>query len=298
MSLDLNNYRAAISALNLFENGLIEFKNVHELLALFSGDKKVVRLVLTRDQAKKVSCAMTQHSPNIYHGSSQYVLREIFASSRWDSFHARLFKAAEDGDDLRAHFFGEERYVDSAIEAEDDVADAITLGALLGIPSCCAKKYQSSLNMSGQWMQSYMQSTTPISIVDAAVNRFSSLVGYQMGFHNDYFPCSVNCEKTLQICFANKERLLQLGFDELVELANSNTKGIAISYHDHVFYKTGVGFYGRLMTGQKLLTSGFTALTPGAPELPPFFTYSNPIIKASKLASVRLCSEISVCCFE
>lgn len=298
MSLNLSNHRAAISTLQLFENGLIEFKNVHEFLALFSDEKKVVRLVLTRDQAKKVSRTITQHLPNICHGSSQYVLREVFKSSRWDSFHARCFKAIEEKGDLRAHFFGDARFVDLAIEAEDDVADAIKLGALLGIPSCCAKKYHSSLNMSGRWMQSYMRSKTPVSIADATVNRFSGLVGYQMGFHNDYFPCSVDCEKTFQICTTNRERLLQYGFDELVELANSNTTGVAISYHDHVFYNIGVGFYGRLITGQKLLTSGFTALTPGAPELPPFLTYRKPIIKASTHASGRLHSEISVCCFE
>lgn len=298
MSLDLNNHRAAISTLSLFENGFIEFKNVLEFLALFSNDKKVVRLVLTREQAQKVSQTITQHSPNICYGSSQYVLHEVFKSSKWDSFHKRCFKAEEEEGDLRAYFFGEARFVDLAIEAEDDVADAITLGALFGIPDCCARKYDSSLDASGQWMKSYMGSETPISVVDATVNRFSSIVGSQIGFHNDYFPCGVDCEKTFQICAANRERLLQYGFDELAKLANANAVGVAISYHDHVFYKTGVGFYNRLMAGQKLLTSGFMALTPSAPELPSFFTYSKPAIKASTLASGELYSEISVCCFE
>ena len=297
VNLDLKNLRAALSTLYLFENGLVEFKNVLEFLALFSGDKKVVRLVLTRAQAQEVGRTLAQYSPNISQGSSRYVLHETFRSSKWDSFHERCFKAVEEYGDLRAHFFGEERFVALAIEAEDDVADAITLGALFGIPECCAKKYQSSLNMSGRWMQSYMQSKKPVSIVDATVNRFSSIVGYQMGFHNDYFPCSFDCEKTLKICAANRKRLMQYGFDELVDLINANTIGIAISYHDHVFYKTGAGFYNQFMTGQKLLTSGFTALTTGAPELPTLLTYSEPTIQTNTLASGRSHSGISMCWF-
>ena len=44
------------------------------------------------------------HFPEIDHGSSQYVLEEVFRSSQWDSFHERRYKAVEEDGDVRAHF--------------------------------------------------------------------------------------------------------------------------------------------------------------------------------------------------
>lgn len=298
MILDLDKQLASMTFLNLYENGLIEFKNVVEFLALLSGDKKVVRLVLTRGQAREVGRALAQYCPNIGQGSSQYVLQEVFKSSQWDSFHERRIKATKEEGDVSAYFFGETRFVALAIEAEDDAADAMTLGALFGIPECCARAYHESLNASGRWMQGYVRSSKSVSIADATANRFSSVVGHQMGFHNDYFPCGFDCDETLQISRANRERLLYYGFDVLVEVADANSTGIAISLGDHVFYETGVGFHKKLMSGYKVLTSGFIALTPDAPVLPPSFTYLDSKIQIGPLAVGSSPVELSVCCFE
>lgn len=289
--------RAAVSTLKLFESGLIEFKNVIEFLALLTGDKKVVRLVLTREQARQVGNALAQYCANIDHGSSQYVLREVFRSTRWDSFHERFLKATEDNEDVRAHFFGETRFVSLAVEAEDHAADALTLGTLFGIPECCALAYRDSLNASGKWMQVYMRSLKTMSVVDATANRFSSVFGNQMGFHFDYFPCSFDCQKTLQISRANRERLLHFGFDTLVELADANSKGIAIHLNDHVYYTDCINSYKRLSVGQKMSTSGFAALTPNAPELPTFLTYSDSRIHMGTLAMNSSPEDLSICCF-
>jgi hypothetical protein len=298
MNLDFNHQGAALSLLQLYEKELIEFKNVVEFLALFSGDKKVVRLVLTSEQAHEGATALPLHFPEIDHGSSQYVLEEVFRSSQWDSFHERRYKAVEEDGDVRAHFFGQRQFVELAIEAEDDKADAFELGELFGIPTCCARQYHETLNASGEWMQNYLSSSEALSSVDAVANRFSSIVGYQMGFHNDYFPCSFDCEKTLEVSRANRERLLSYGLDALVELAESNGVGAAIALDDHVFYRAGEGFRDTLLSGETVSTNGFEALTPCAPNLPPVIAFSDSKIQAVECLDGGSFTHLSICFFE
>jgi len=298
MNLDLNHHGAALSLLQLYEKELIEFKNVVEFLALFSGEKKVVRLVLTSEQAYEVASALHLHFPEIVHGSSQYVLHEIFRSSQWDSFHERRYKAVEEDGDVRAHFFGQRQFVELAIEAEDDKADAFELGELFGIPKCCARQYHETLNASGEWMPNYLSSSQAMSSVDAVANRFSSIVGYQMGFHNDYFPCSFDCEKTLEICTANRARLLLYGLDALVELADGNSVGTAIVLDDDVFYQAGEGVRDALLSGGAFSTAGFEALTSNAPNLPLEIAFSDSKTQAVDCLEGDSSTHLSICFFE
>ena len=298
MNLDPNSQGAALSLLMLYENELIEFKNVVEFLALFTGDKKVVRLVLTDEQAHQVVSALTQYCSDIDHDSSQFVLREVFKSTQWDSFHERHFKAVKEKCDVRAQFFGKRQFVKLAIEAEDDEADALTLGELFGIPKCCAQTYQKYLNTSGKWMANYLQTPKVISWADAISNRFSSVVGYQMGFHNDYFPCSFDCEQTLQISRANRERLLHYDFDALVELAEANSEGTTIALNDHVFYKAGKSVRDALMSGREVSIAEFKSLTPNAPDLPRVITNRDSRLQTNDSVKDESFEKLSVCCFE
>lgn len=298
MNLDPNHQGAALSLLQLYEKELIEFKNVVEFLALFSGNKMVMRLVLTSEQAHEVATALHLYFPEIVLGSSQYVLEEVFRSSQWDSFQERRYKAVGEDGDVRAHFFGQRQFVELAIEAEDDKADAFKLGELFGIPRCCARQYHETLNASGEWMPNYIHSSQAISSVDAVANRFSSIVGYQMGFHNDYFPCSFDCEKTLEISRANRGRLSLYGLDALVELAESNSVGAAIALDDHVFYRAGESFRDKLLSGETVSTNGFEALTPCAPNLPPAIAFGDSKIQAVDYLEGGSFTHLSICFFE
>jgi hypothetical protein len=298
MNRDPNHQGAALSLLLLYENELIEFKNVIEFLALFTGDKKVVRLVLTNKQANRVGIGLNLHFPYIQSGSSKFVLHEVFRSSRWDSFHERRYKAFEEDEDVRAHFFGQRQFVELAIEAEDDKADALELGELFGIPECCARQYHESLNTSGKWMPNYLRTSKVISVADAISNRFSSIVGYQMGFHNDYFPCNFSCEKTLQICNTNRERLLHHNLDALVELADSNSLGTAIALNDHVYYRNSGGVPDSFSSRAEFSTAGFKALTPSAPYLPPIIRLSDYKTLAADRVEGGATANLSVCFFD
>ena len=119
-----------------------------------------------------------------------------------------------------------------------------------------------------------------------------------MGFHNDYFPCSFDCEQTLQISRANRERLLHYDFDALVELAEGNSVGTAIALDDHVFYRAGESLRDALISGREVSTTGFKSLTPNAPDLPSVITYIDSRLQADDSANDESFEKLSVCCFE
>ena len=79
-----------VSLLHFYEKGLLEFKNVLEILALAEAKKNVVRLILKDEHAGQVSKTICAALPEITCKPSKFGLRTSFATSDWDFFQERV----------------------------------------------------------------------------------------------------------------------------------------------------------------------------------------------------------------
>jgi hypothetical protein len=222
-----------VSLLHFYEKGLLEFKNVLEILALAEAKKNVVRLILKDEHAGQVSKTICAALPEITCKPSKFGLRTSFATSDWDFFQERV---TDGNHEERAFFYGTEEAAEAAKALEDDGASPLALGRSLGIPDCCGESYAKITNETGQWMPAYLDGCAGITEAPRAVNRFSSLSPPHLGYHLDYFPCSPRCPLTLETCDANRKLLLQLKCDALVDEIDKLSGGIALLVDDCAYY--------------------------------------------------------------
>ena len=220
--------------LQLLEDGVIEFKNLIEIGALFEGRKSVVRLVLTPKGVQKVHQFFGCYYPDFSIRLSSFVLEDVFQMTSVDRFQRRrLARKGTDGE--RVVFVGMQSAVDEAwtIE-EDECLDALT-ARFYGYPACCGATYR-RIRKGERWLDSFFEPSGHFASFSLLSNRLSSIVQPWLAYHFDYFPCSATCRETLQINRQNREMLARSDLSEFVALTDTHLAAAAILRDECVWY--------------------------------------------------------------
>lgn len=211
------------------ERSVVEFKNIVEFVALQSGRKGVVRLVLPPAEAALFCSNFEASFPDMTVRKSPFGLKTVFSASRFDHFQQRV--TCSNNEELeRAYYFGVADRVDAARAAEAQNADSRELGTIYGYPDCCARSYEKIGAHSGVWTQAYFAIGGQLIRRPAVTNRLSSLTEPYVGFHFDYFPCSPLCHATEQICLQNRADLLQSDFCDFVSPTEFHSRALVLCH--------------------------------------------------------------------
>ena len=227
--------------LQLLEDGVVEFKNLIEIGALFEGRKSVVRLVLTPKGVQNVHQFFGCYYPDVSIRLSSFVLEDVFqmtmlASNRTyvDRFQRRR-PARKGTDGERVVFVGMQSAVDEAWTIEEDECLDTLTARLYGYPACCGAAYRRITKGEG-WLDSFFGTSAHFASFDLLNNRLSSIVQPWLAYHFDYFPCSAACGETWQINRQNREMLARSDLSEFVELADTHLAAAAILHDGCVWY--------------------------------------------------------------
>jgi len=220
--------------LELLEEGIIEFKNVIEFGAILEGRKEVVRLVMLPSDFAKLKKFFNQHYPEFIIKSSTFAMEEVFTTETFDRFQRRI-PANRDLNYERVVFVGLERAVNEAWDIEEEGCQNGLTARRYGYPNCCGISYNQISNEK-HWLEVFLSSSNKFARFDIITNRFASITSPWLTYHFDYFPCSVECKKTKDICKLNREMLNRSDLSEFVALIDVHLTGVLIIFDDSIWY--------------------------------------------------------------
>ena len=220
--------------LELLEEEIIEFKNIIEFGALIEGRKEVVRLVMLPSDFVKLSEFFNQYYPEFFIKSSTFVMEEVYSTATFDRFQRRI-PASRDLNFEIAVFVGSGQAVNEAWKIEEEGCQNGLTALRYGYPNCCGISY-TQISNENHWLEMFLSPSKQFERFDFLANRFASIAAPWLTYHFDYFPCSVECEKTKEICRLNREMLKRSDLSEFVSLTDDHLNGVLIIYDDSIWY--------------------------------------------------------------
>jgi hypothetical protein len=189
--------------------------NFIELLALFFGEKWVVRLILTTRTYPQVQDFCSQNGLLQDHS-----VRKQALSVRSDT--GDVFTVSVDWDDPRGEFFvviisRSSEDLERALELENNDASFRSFGEMYEYPPCCVEAYE-DLERGGNWISTYLSRSAPAAEGSIYTNRLGVLFdGYTL--LPDFFPCTLNCRLTEDLGRRYESLLQRAGADADVKQA-------------------------------------------------------------------------------
>lgn len=238
------------SVLSLFETGVIEFRNILELLGLKAHMKPLVRLVVKEDEREALSGFCASHSLILV--ASDFKLKPVFTTPLGDTF----LEKTSFTDPLATNdvlFIAQSKEVATqAIFLERNSCDAEETGRLYGYPPCCASNYP-RIQDGEHWLVSYFGATEDI-VHSWLNNKIAYLFPPHLAIFPDYFPCSIDCEATRSLALRYAALLDLAGCSELLDLVREQlTKPVLICNHWIYLFSERSGTYPHLNIGGNAL---------------------------------------------
>lgn len=189
--------------------------NFLELLALFFGEKRVVRLVMTDETYPLVREFCGQHDL-IQDHSSRKQAPSVRATT------GDTFTVSVDWDDPRGEYFavviGRSREdVERALEFENSDVSFRSFGELYEYPPCCVEAY-ADLERGGEWVSMYLGRSSLGCHGSIYSNRLGALFDGS-ALLPDFFPCRLDCRMTGELGKRYESLLMRIGADEYLEQA-------------------------------------------------------------------------------
>jgi hypothetical protein len=145
-------------------------------------------------------------------------------------------------------YIGTESATRKASEIESGECSSSDTADIYGYPACCAENYH-AIAGGKNWISALIENSGATRY-DYRANKIASLFDPCLSLHQDYFPCSLDCNETLEKCIAAEQSLIQSGWSEFLPLIKKHLSGIYV-YHDEYLwfardYSTSIDgiFYG------------------------------------------------------
>ncbi len=192
--------------------------NFLELLAVFLGEKRVMRLILTNEMYHCVQRFCMQNNLTQAHS-----VRKQAPSVR--SATGDTFTVSVDWDDPRGEYFavviGRSRYhVQRALELENRDASFRSFGKLYQIPRCCVEAYE-DLERGGEWISMYL-SRSPLKEHGSIYSNRLGVLFDGNTLLPDFLPCGIDCKLTDELGRRYESLLTRIGADEYLEQARAS----------------------------------------------------------------------------
>ena len=186
--------------------------NLIELVHLFAGYKRIVRLVLDQSEFLQVQTFCERTGLVAKHGCKKQ------APVKRDEL-GDVFTVTVDWDDPAGDRFvtivgRSEQDVKNAIRYEDESAPFRDFGALYEFPMCCVEAYL-ELEQGNEWVASCLTRTPVNERAFKEANRLAALFdGCTLIY--DYFPCCLACEETQELGRRSRALLESLGWSRII----------------------------------------------------------------------------------
>jgi hypothetical protein len=169
--------------------------NFLELVAIWQGRKRVVRLVVTDEMYAQVREFCQELG--LVQGHSTRKQAPKICTSTGDTFTVSV-----DWDDPEGRFFvvliGQTaEAVQTALECENGEVSFRDFGRLYGYPECCVEAY-ADIQEGADWIEAYLRRSPPHVPGQVAGNRLAVLFDGST-LLPDYFPCSLGCAATAEL---------------------------------------------------------------------------------------------------
>ena len=220
--------------LQLFERDIIEFKNIIEFGAVLEGRKGVVRLALTPDKVEEVHRSLNSYYPEFSTRLSSFILEDVSHMTNVDRFQRRIPISGQT-EGKRVVFVGPGAAVDEAWDIEESECQDQATARVYGYPDCCGAAYRRIVT-GDSWLDAFFEGAQQFSTFNFLNNRPSSTAYPGLGYHFDYFPCSVGCKETLKINRQNREMLSHSDLSEFVELTDEHLRAAVIICNECAWY--------------------------------------------------------------
>lgn len=202
-----------------------------ELLAVLTGSKAVVRLVLSPKVAQEVAIAAKR--VGLFNCTSAYELAELHSNCNGDLFQRWTDST---GDHPRAVYISKSESISKDAANLDLAGDDTALAKLLGYPECCRRAYD-PIRLS-EWWYTISSTTSSSSDLPFVLNRIA-LLHSGASYLYDYFPCSFNCRRSVDLAIRNRSMLLDHGCFGLVSEWDQILQGEYLVYPDAVLRRVG-----------------------------------------------------------
>lgn len=166
-----------------------------ELMGVYSGNKRVMRLALTAE-----SCALVEDfcsETGLRLGHSKLKQAPVKADAQGD-----IFTISVAWDDPRGKYIivllsMDEQALEDALRLEDSGASAQEFGQLYGYPPCCVHAY-SNLQHGEDWLHGYLRRSASAKKGYALGNCLAGMFDGST-LLPEYYPCQMHCEATLAV---------------------------------------------------------------------------------------------------
>lgn len=186
--------------------------NLIELVHVFAGHKRIVRLVLDQSEFLHVKTFCDRTGLVATHGCKKQ------APVKRDEL-GDVFTVTVDWDDPAGDRFvtivgRTEQAVRNAIRYEDEAVPFRDFGTLYEFPPCCVEAYL-ELEQGNEWIASCLTRTPVNGRAFKEANRLAALFdGCTLIY--DYFPCCLACEATQKLGRRSRALLESLGWNKLM----------------------------------------------------------------------------------
>ena len=201
-------------------------RNILEVLAVIEGDKKVVRIPIKNHEWDILKVFCKKNNLAICH--SDFKIAVVRETSLGDIFTENV--TWESNSDKIVGFVAyvsmSQEISQLASDMESD-ADSNELGKLYQYPKCCIKTYADKIETGEFWLEILLSNSS-----GTKHSFYSNKIAYlfdQLSIISDYFPCSLNCEKTILMGKKYKNILLKNDLKDFYEnIEKSLCKSILI----------------------------------------------------------------------
>lgn len=240
------NYDNSIVAdlLLLYENQILEFKELLELIGYLTGIKKMIRLAGRSIKLASIEAYASQRGWSLVY--LDMMLEENFANDLSDVFYNHVRISCKPSG-LKIGFMGPADLVEGAIQNESGACDNAIAADLYGIPSCCAAQYN-HIQDGVPWIDLFLKKTKILQQLPWNINKAASLFSPYLSFVPDYFPCSVDCYQSQAISLKYIDAFSSLNLERLTQIVRDHCKGLILSVAGHVALINKYRVTGSLIT--------------------------------------------------
>jgi len=232
--IDISVSERLSSVLSLVDKEIIEFKNFIEFLALFSGGKTIVRLVIDHSQYTDIENFSKTWLPDYFFADAPFLIETV----SWITPHDRLTERkpkSESSTGDHVIFIGSKEIVQSALEIENSTCGNTETANIYGYPACCGKKYAVHME-SDWWPDSFVKECSSYEKLNYLYNRFSMHHSPMLTYQFDYFPCSPKCKETATISKNNRSNLQSSPLAELSPMIDQHMKAVVVFFKKSFWY--------------------------------------------------------------
>jgi hypothetical protein len=187
-------------------------RNVIELLRLLDKKKKILRITLNSDEMLPFKQCINEMS--LFCKTAPYML----TIKRKDKYNNYITTNVEWNNKLKKKIYLV--YIstaiskcDQAINKEINEDDDYNLGIFYGYPRCCVKNYSKILK-NKNWIVNMLNNSNS-KTKSFYNNKLAYLFNGAPSLLEDYFPCSLDCKKSLLMAKQNYKLLKKYGFNTL-----------------------------------------------------------------------------------